>query len=71
MNVWSTDDGVPYELDGEPAGELPAAIEIVPDSVRLLVPRGYRSAPQRPIAPRARAGGPDGSRHPASPDGST
>jgi diacylglycerol kinase family enzyme len=34
---------VPYQLDGDPAGELPVEVEVQPGRVTLLVPRTYSS----------------------------
>lgn len=34
------DQPVPYQLDGDPGGELPVDIRILPDRVRLLAPGG-------------------------------
>jgi diacylglycerol kinase family enzyme len=48
---------VPVQLDGEPVGETPIAIEVVPRSLRVLVPRAApaelfsRSADGRPVLP--------------------
>ena len=45
-----TDDRVFVQVDGEFAGHLPARVEIVPDSISLLVPPQYiRSRPRRPV----------------------
>lgn len=42
---------VPVQVDGEPAGSLPATIEIVPDSLTLLLPPAYaaRITPPAPL----------------------
>ena len=52
--VWSPEGRVPYELDGEAAGELPAAITLQPRAVRLLAPRSFRHIQRKP--PREEAG---------------
>jgi diacylglycerol kinase family enzyme len=41
----ATDQRVYVQVDGEYAGRLPAAIEIVPDAVTLLVPPAYLTRP--------------------------
>jgi YegS/Rv2252/BmrU family lipid kinase len=41
-------DGVPYELDGEDAGVLPATIELMPGAARLLVPRSFHVIRREP-----------------------
>jgi YegS/Rv2252/BmrU family lipid kinase len=40
--VTAASGDVPYEVDGEAAGSLPAAVEIRPAAVRLLVPASFR-----------------------------
>jgi len=46
--VHAPGDRVPYEVDGDAAGVLPAAVEVQPAAVRLLVPRAYRPVQRRP-----------------------
>ena len=36
----SSDVDVPFETDGDPAGNLPVEYRIVPDAIRVLVPPG-------------------------------
>lgn len=55
VRVESPLDDVPYQLDGEPAGTLPAEISIEPGALPMLVPAAYRPAPS-PIV--RRDGGP-------------
>jgi len=40
--------GVPYELDGDAAGRLPATVQVRPGAVRVLAPRSFRPARRRP-----------------------
>ena len=55
--VIDTTEPVPVQLDGEPVGETPISIEVVPRSLRVLVPRAAgadlfsRSADGRPVLP--------------------
>lgn len=39
----ATNDRIYVQIDGEFAGWLPAAIEIVPDAITLLTPPGFRA----------------------------
>jgi diacylglycerol kinase (ATP) len=38
-----TDEPIPVQLDGEPVGTTPISIEVVPRSLRVLVPRGAQA----------------------------
>jgi YegS/Rv2252/BmrU family lipid kinase len=38
---------VPYQVDGEAAGFLPAAIEVLPGAARILAPAAYRTGAAR------------------------
>jgi len=46
--VTAEQGAVPYELDGENAGRLPATIEVVPGAVRLLAPRSFHVIRREP-----------------------
>jgi diacylglycerol kinase (ATP) len=48
FRVCSEDGDVPYQVDGEPMGVLPVDIGILPGSLRLLVPPGFRPVKRRP-----------------------
>jgi len=47
---------VPYQIDGEAAGFLPAEVGIMPDGARLLVPAAYTERSPRKIAGTAAKG---------------
>jgi YegS/Rv2252/BmrU family lipid kinase len=40
---------VPVQIDGEPAGTLPAQIALRPEALRLLAPQDYNPAPPLPL----------------------
>jgi diacylglycerol kinase (ATP) len=48
VEVRSAEPAVPYELDGEAAGTLPARIEIDPASVTVIAPRAFHPVRKRP-----------------------
>jgi len=61
VRVWSSDGRrVPLQIDGDPAGELPAELEVLPRAIRILVPQ--RSGLARSRARRLR----DGARDPGA-----
>jgi len=46
---------VPYELDGDSAGSLPARVSVLPGAARVLVPRAFRPRPPRGHRPGTHA----------------
>lgn len=42
-----SEGAVHYEVDGDPGGKLPLAIEVVPDRLRVMVPPGWIEEQQR------------------------
>jgi YegS/Rv2252/BmrU family lipid kinase len=47
VHVTSRRPGVPCEVDGEPAGTLPAEITMLPGAAKVLAPAGFRALPPR------------------------
>jgi diacylglycerol kinase family enzyme len=35
----TSEDEIPYQIDGDPGGHLPVEVEVVPKRVSFLVPR--------------------------------
>jgi diacylglycerol kinase family enzyme len=40
--IIEADEPVPYQLDGDPGGMLPLAIDVLPRRMTLVVPPDYR-----------------------------
>jgi YegS/Rv2252/BmrU family lipid kinase len=52
FTVTADADDVPVQIDGEPAGSLPASITVHPGAARLLAPAGYSPVPPLPLNDR-------------------
>ncbi len=48
LRVTAEADDVPYQVDGESAGVLPATVEVLPGAVRLLAPRSFHVIRREP-----------------------
>ncbi len=55
VRVGAAMQGVPYQVDGEPAGTLPAEIIVVPRALGVLAPADYRSLRRKLPAWRSEA----------------